>query len=729
MDEPWMGTGAEFQALLQDLALKAESTTSASLSPASQQDGLFDNSDWLNWQADTSIIPDGDVNVANFLSFGLDAGVATHHSPTTAESDGAAYVPGSVTGATDPLALHDDDDEDSSVEDIPAEDIDNILAPDSFTEVSSGATPESHVAATNKRKFSDASSISDEQDNSKTATRRKPQKTYDENGKPQKVSHNIIEKRYRSNLNAQITELRDCVPILRAEVARNPNAKHNKGRIIGGASAYIQELEQRNRRLNAEKERAEARLLALERRLEHVRDRHNKKGRAAKLIVGGLAGMAAMSGWQQSEGEAHSTHALGALPLPMLNWLRSPAIADAMPAAALITKVLLIVAALYVILTWTDAAEPKTKTVSASRIAEEERDRAELIAAESKLGISPSKSSLRQLLSELVGLGLRTLGMATLPAEVRAAFITVADAQVTGRYPALSAMQLLTPTVALAGQHVTQELRALQIVLLLSGWLDDGLIRTAIGWFWSNGRAKKRGQDTPSDRLFSDEAMTIMRRFARSRSTCTDAELRAFSHAKTAIELLDAVAVDLALRSARQDAFDESKNLSLPLATIKRALPLLSPDSAAHFDALVFAALLGDSKKQVEPVLAAARGHSQLDAPRALQLLSVVTSAKLKSGELDEAKQAIKLVPFVAQLDQESCLALYMLAERCCIASLDKDDAVADRLHKFYGAIRKALLSPGMILDEAVRDKLALRCMQRMVRILKWDDDSGYESR
>lgn len=77
-----------------------------------------------------------------------------------------------------------------------------------------------------------------------------------------KRSHNVIEKRYRANLNEKIAELRDSVPSLKAAAAAQlnegdgpgvtPANKLNKASILSKATAYIQHLELRNRRLDEE---------------------------------------------------------------------------------------------------------------------------------------------------------------------------------------------------------------------------------------------------------------------------------------------------------------------------------------------------------------------------------------------------------------------------------------------------------------------------------------------
>lgn len=79
-----------------------------------------------------------------------------------------------------------------------------------------------------------------------------------------KRAHNVIEKRYRANLNDKIAELRDSVPSLRTknpngdsneendDAEATPASKLNKASILSKATEYIKHLEIRNKRLEDE---------------------------------------------------------------------------------------------------------------------------------------------------------------------------------------------------------------------------------------------------------------------------------------------------------------------------------------------------------------------------------------------------------------------------------------------------------------------------------------------
>ena len=98
---------------------------------------------------------------------------------------------------------------------------------------------------------------------------------------PKKRPHNVIEKRYRANLNEKISELRDSIPSLRnikrAQAGQgaensdeedlegpNPNGKLNKASILTKAVEHIRHLELRNKRLDDENKSLKDRLQTLD---------------------------------------------------------------------------------------------------------------------------------------------------------------------------------------------------------------------------------------------------------------------------------------------------------------------------------------------------------------------------------------------------------------------------------------------------------------------------------
>ncbi|KAI7640230.1 hypothetical protein KC322_g20648, partial [Hortaea werneckii] len=102
---------------------------------------------------------------------------------------------------------------------------------------------------------------------------------------PTKTSHNVIEKRYRNNLNDKIVELRNSVPSLRAMGRANggednedlegltPAHKLNKATVMAKATEYIKHLEKRNKTMADEMAGLQARLAAVEAAIGTNRDR------------------------------------------------------------------------------------------------------------------------------------------------------------------------------------------------------------------------------------------------------------------------------------------------------------------------------------------------------------------------------------------------------------------------------------------------------------------------
>ncbi|TPX10150.1 uncharacterized protein E0L32_001347 [Thyridium curvatum] len=107
----------------------------------------------------------------------------------------------------------------------------------------------------------------------------------DENQPIKKTAHNMIEKRYRTNLNDKIAALRDSVPSLRimSKSARGedttedreelhgltPAHKLNKATVLSKATEYIRHLEKRNTRLLDENNTMQQRISAFEKLFMH----------------------------------------------------------------------------------------------------------------------------------------------------------------------------------------------------------------------------------------------------------------------------------------------------------------------------------------------------------------------------------------------------------------------------------------------------------------------------
>ena len=143
-------------------------------------------------------------------------------------------------------------------EDLMEWDSDDENGPDGKTEVHVVHTKEPAADCINSLAAVERQDSAAAQSYHKTSSRRVGKQAQD----PQAYynSHNLVEKRYRANLNKKIVELGDAVPCLRLGSMRRrekssvgkepePQQKVNKATVLSKAIEYIHELETRNRLL------------------------------------------------------------------------------------------------------------------------------------------------------------------------------------------------------------------------------------------------------------------------------------------------------------------------------------------------------------------------------------------------------------------------------------------------------------------------------------------------
>ncbi|KUJ08150.1 uncharacterized protein LY89DRAFT_600144 [Mollisia scopiformis] len=144
----------------------------------------------------------------------------------------------------------------------------NIAMPAQQYPASPNSSASSPEPCENSRKRKSSVEDDDEED-SPPPTRGHPVK---------KTAHNMIEKRYRTNLNDKIAALRDSVPSLRVMSKKNsrgeeiqedlqgltPAHKLNKATVLSKATEYIAHLEKRNKFLMKENANLKSRVDAFE---------------------------------------------------------------------------------------------------------------------------------------------------------------------------------------------------------------------------------------------------------------------------------------------------------------------------------------------------------------------------------------------------------------------------------------------------------------------------------
>jgi hypothetical protein len=138
------------------------------------------------------------------------------------------------------------------------------------TSPSSVSSPEPIEFNRRKRKSSIEDNDDEEEDSPPPSNGRHPP--------VKKTAHNMIEKRYRTNLNDKIAALKDSVPSLRVVTKKNsrgeeiqedlqgltPAHKLNKATVLSKATEYIAHLEKRNKVLSKENSALKSRVEAFE---------------------------------------------------------------------------------------------------------------------------------------------------------------------------------------------------------------------------------------------------------------------------------------------------------------------------------------------------------------------------------------------------------------------------------------------------------------------------------
>ncbi|KAK9466398.1 hypothetical protein V1512DRAFT_226004 [Lipomyces arxii] len=203
--------------------------------------------------------------------------------------------------------------------------------------------------------------------------------------KPKKTAHNMIEKRYRTNLNDKISALRDCVPALRCAVAGSfdddeeeldglaPASKLNKATVLTKATEYILHLQQRNLQLQRENKAllegnlpqsmssspgsdngmmGGAQMMNSQSGVDNAMGRAvnmvgNGRNMMGKLMMGSMAGMMVANQFNDVDGQ--NTRGLAAIPFMIRSGVQSALGPHAHAAFGLIRGVLLVGTLMYIL--------------------------------------------------------------------------------------------------------------------------------------------------------------------------------------------------------------------------------------------------------------------------------------------------------------------------------------------------------------------------------------------
>lgn len=129
----------------------------------------------------------------------------------------------------------------------------NNISPISHT----SSSPHTSPTITVKKELSTEEEDEEDDDDTKTKTKSKKLNSKLVKPKKDKNSHNMIEKKYRTNINSKILALRDAVPSLRIAAGSKdisvadlegltPASKLNKASVLTKATEYIKHLENKN---------------------------------------------------------------------------------------------------------------------------------------------------------------------------------------------------------------------------------------------------------------------------------------------------------------------------------------------------------------------------------------------------------------------------------------------------------------------------------------------------
>lgn len=238
-----------------------------------------------------------------------------------------------------------------------------------------------------------------------------------------KTSHNMIEKRYRNNINDKINVLRDCVPTLRDAAATTvadgvPSIRLNKATVLTKAAEYIEQLKARNKLLVKENSELKARVTGRPRMAPGVMHPHQsssqmppqpmhyrqpppqqRRGLGSNVALGcATAGLLATGSVLSSGASDGQFRGLSAVPLSVVNLIpwEMPSTSAIKATSLIVVCSVLGVYYLALLGMWSSAPPPQKASI-ASREALETHQQHRLIALQTssaRLGLIPSTNAL-----------------------------------------------------------------------------------------------------------------------------------------------------------------------------------------------------------------------------------------------------------------------------------------------------------------------------------------------
>ena len=499
-----------------------------------------------------------------------------------------------------------------------------------------------------------------------------------------KVSHNVIEKRYRSNLNDKIFELRDTVPDLKAEVDAG-NTKQPKGKIITGATNYIRQLEATNRKLRKENERLTAKL--------HHPDNKRRTSTASKVMVGGLAGMVALSG-MSDEGHEHSKRSMSAVPI--------------FHHVITIAKVALILGAvLYVLFPNLTRRSKKQQKYSQSSY----EDCMQEDVQEHREAFHSNVSAMLEMPCDRPGLFKRILqGLFLLSLEImlgeswwnklinrgldyamtrQRACQMLIESQLLGGDKSITKSKLLLSAIQSLGYKMNKEMRAIHFAMVCHNILSASMIRWCIQLFWNESK-----DDTvlamPLAELLDSRILEAFWHWTTGVNDGLISNIRSDSTIDTPLRQLSAIHAARLQSEILREWLRGVVPTSELNAKMDRLMRLAPPDSKVMTNSLYLRSMI-EPNDWLERAMLAQMPEQTLDAAQEVST-QLRCAVLLNLVERDVTSEEIADIYEMAEVTTSSTLPGYssrMITAAITKHKLDDDEGIAEALRRIYTKIGK----------------------------------------
>lgn len=675
--------------------LTYESYSEKSNSPSSHHEGnLTQANDWMNWE-----LRDEDIAFADDPLFALE------HQNALGQDSGLDFPLDNATITTSTMK--------SSGPEfiITPEMLRDVLDAADAPEITHSVAPP-HAAGGTKRKISSCSleECSDGQESS-TSQIDRPAGEAEQSAKdaasapkkrstgprPPKVSHNVIEKRYRSNLNDKILELRDTIPSLRIE-ADAGNNKHAKGRIISTATEYIRDLEARNLKLLKENNRLTTKL--------HGEQKTESGGTLSKVIVGGLAGMMCLSGIP-SDGQA-AQHTKRGLDDPHTETYTSLQIV-----IALVKMLLLVGAILYCFSPTLFAVQkvPKEKqlekysqSTSEDCLQEDVQENRELLHenVSAILEMPCSRPGLFKrifqgcfvlILEILIGQSgwnvLINRGLDYALTRQRACAMLI-ETQLLGGDKYINQAKLFLSAIQSLGYRMPKEMRAIHFAMVCYGYAPTSVIQWCVSLFWTTSIEDPAVLQLPLAELLSDRVLSALWAWTTGVEDPLIANIRSDENINTPLKQLSAIHASLLQNHILRNWLRGTESARELEMTIQQLLRYSPEGSKIMTNSLYLQSMIEPSDwleiAMMNTLGRAEVSTSQQEVAMQLRVCVLLNLLEKNPGLEEEVTDVLKM----AELETSSLLPGYSSRiVASCIAKhkLDDEEGISHALRKICARI------------------------------------------